>query len=129
MRALRGMQGHDRAFAFVRAQYDSGLMDAVGPLLGRALDEAMAEAGKDMEDLLMRMEAVSEDAVERADRLAGRWAGPILVMASNRRMAGLQARLLRCGRVQDLLVGWLRRRLVRFLRSAPPPPDGAGGVG
>jgi len=118
----------DPAFQFMRAQYRSGMLDAAGPLLGRALDEAMAEAGMDLEDLFMRLEALPEGSVERLDRLAGRWSGPILKVLSAEGPARLQARLLRSRRLQEMLVRMLRRRLVRFL-SVPVPVPSQGGEG
>ncbi len=118
----------DPAFLFMRAQYRSGMLDAVGPLLGRALDEAMAETGTDMEDLLMRLEALPEGSVERLDRLAGRWAGPLLTLMAAEAPARLQARLLRSGRLREVVVGMMRRRLARFL-SAPLPSPAIGGEG
>ncbi len=102
----------DAAFNFVRANYESGMLDKTGIILGEALAAWMREEGLDVEDLLRTLDGASEDTVARLDRLV-RFADPLLRLGSNKRMLRLQSRLLDLPRVRAAFIFIVKAMLKR----------------
>ena len=109
----------DVAFRFMRANYESGMLDKTSVILGDAMGAWMLEEGLDMEDLLQRLDGATEDQVARLDRLV-RFANPLLRLGSNERMLRWQSRLLDRPRVRAALI-FIVKRVLR--RTFPPLPQ------
>lgn len=95
----------DLAFEFMRVNYEFGLIDEMGSIVGEALEAVMLEKGMDMEDVINLLDGTGEDTVERINSVIDRRADLALKLAANRSMTRLQARLLK--------FAWARRGAVR----------------
>lgn len=111
----------DLAFDFMRVNYECGLIDEMGSIVGEALEAVMLEKGMDMEDVINLLDGTGEDTVERINSVIERRADLALKLAANRSMTRLQARLLK--------FAWARRGAVRaatwMLRRSINPATGA----
>ena len=84
-----------QAFKFLQLNYEYGLLDEMGSIVGDALETVMAEQRLDMEDLLNRLDGAGEQAIERVDNLLEKWSNLFFRLAANKSMTRLQAALLR----------------------------------
>ena len=104
-----------QAFKFLQVNYEYGLLDEMGSIVGDALEIIMAEQRIDMEDVLNRMDGAGEQTIERVDRLLEKWSNLFFRLAANKSMTRLQAALLRIPAVRRgavrLAVALLRKGL------------------
>ncbi len=83
------------AFKFCQVNYEYGLLDEMGSIVGDALEAVMAEQCIDMEDVLNRLDGAGEQTIERIDSLLERRSNLFFRLAANKPMTRLQAALLR----------------------------------
>ena len=83
------------AFKFLQVNYEYGLLDEMGSIVGDALETVMAEQRIDMEDVLNKLDGAGEQTIERIDSLLEKWSNLFFRLAANKSMTRLQAALLR----------------------------------
>lgn len=88
---------------FMQANYESGLTDEITAIIGAALDAAMTEEELDGEDVITRMESVSDDTLDRIDNFLGR-SGPFFRLAGNVSICRIQAKALRIPFIRNRLI-------------------------
>ncbi len=116
----------EKAFEFLQMNYEYGLLDEVGSLVGDALDIAMGDLGIDMEDVLNRLDGADERTIERLNDTFARWSNLFFRMAANRTLTRLQARLLKVPVVRRAAVRAAAALLRRKLAGPGPRASGAG---
>jgi hypothetical protein len=102
------------AFGLMANAYQAGLLDKVLPLVGQAISGCQEDTGLDFGDLMVKLDEAKSGTIVKLDRLLKK-SGPMVRLASNKRLLGLLSRMMDLGAVRQATAFLLRKMLVRVV--------------